>query len=91
MLQIIAAALLSSPTIDLPAGTMICASDTAAREYIEARAAGDEHRLHWLSGSVCHTVAMDFDNQTVLDADEYVTEIEWAYGRDREIRYVIRG
>lgn len=89
MLHIIAATLFTAVTMDLPAGTTICATETAAQEYVEARNANDEHRLHWLSGSVCHSVTMDFHNQTVLRADEHITEIEWIYGRDRKTRYVI--
>lgn len=96
MLPLIVATIFSTtvqtaPTIDLPAGTMICATDTAAREYVEARSKGDEHRLHWLSGSVCHSLAIHFRNQTVLGEDDVIVKIEWAYGRDRKTRYVIRG
>lgn len=89
-IQSILTALVMSATIDLPEGTMICISESAAHEYLEAQQVNDENRLHWLSGSVCHALHTDFQDQTVLDADDQLIKIEWVYGRDRRVRFVIR-
>lgn len=87
---VLTALVLGAGTVDLPAGTVLCGSENAAREFVEAQAAKDTNRLHWLLGSACYDLRVSFNNQTVLSAESEFLKVEWSNGVFRKERFVVK-
>lgn len=91
MLNAIIIAALAASTIDLDAGTVMCRSESAATEYLQAIDHHDESRLSWLHGTACYALPRSFGGQKVLARGERMLVVEWSNGRFRKVRYVVQG
>ena len=85
--SLMAAALFTSTTVDVPAGTILCRSQASAEALVTALAENPAS-VSWLMAGACQRINVDFPDQRLIDSEPY-QQIEWSNGIWRRERFVM--